>query len=396
MRIYYERPSEQGNPLMRLLLTPFVRGRNDLTKMKILDHYLIRNFLMPLIYCLLLFCLLYVIVDIFGHLDEILRNKVPLAILYKYYLSLVPLIFVQTAPVAALLAVVYMLSTLNKNNELTAAKACGVSIGRLLLPIFVIGIILSLSIFLINENVVSKTVVAAERIKTDYIEKSPAKRKSLKVIKNLTVYGKENQMIYAKSFNPVNNQLNQIIILEQDNNQRLRRKIMAKRAYWTGKNWVFSDCIIYRFNQTGEPVGRPLVFKKKIIRFPETPKQLLRYELQTSYMNYKELKDYINRLSGGDKKTINSLRTELYFKTAIPLVYLIIMLLGIPFALTTARGGAMAGIGISVGVGLLYYGSIYFALALGKGGFLPPLLAAHISNIVFFLIALFLFRRSPM
>lgn len=350
---------------------------------------------MPLVYCLFLFCLLYVIVDIFGHLDEVLRNKVPLSILYKYYTSLIPLIFVQTTPVAALLAVAYMLSSMNKNNELTAAKACGVSIGRLLLPIFIIGIILSLSMFLINENVVSKTVVTAEKIKTDYIKKSPAKRKSLKVVKNLTVYGKENQMIYAKSFNPINNELNEIIILEHDNSQRLQRKIMAEKAHWTANKWVFFNCIIYRFNKSGEPVGRPLIFDKKIIRFPETPKELLRYELQVGYMNYKELRDYINRLSGTDKKTINSLRTDLYFKFALPFVCIIIIFLGIPFALTTTRGGAMAGVGISVAVGLLYYGSMYFSLALGKGGLLPPLVAAHLSNAVFFIIALFLLRRSP-
>ena len=71
------------------------------------------------------------------------------------------------------------------------------------------------------------------------------------------------------------------------------------------------------------------------------------------------------------------------------------MLLGIPFALSTQRGGAMAGIGISVMVGLIYYASIYFSLALGKGGLLPPFVAAHLSNVLFFIIALVLLRRSP-
>ena len=112
-------------------------------------------------------------------------------------------------------------------------------------------------------------------------------------------------------------------------------------------------------------------------------------------MNYKELKDYIKRMAGGDKKTLNSLKTDLYFKASVPFVCIIIMLLGIPFALSTKRGGAMAGIGISVMVGLLYYGSIYFSLALGKGGILPPLVAANIANLVFLIIALVLIRRAP-
>ena len=365
--------------------------------MKILDRYLIKSFILPLIYCLFVFCLLYIIVDVFGHLDEVLRNKVPLAMLLQYYLSFIPIIFVQSMPVATLLAVVYMLSSLNKSNELTAAKACGISTARLILPIFFIGTILSLSIFLINENIVPKSVITAERIKTDYIEKSPAKRKNLKTINNLTVYGKENQMIYAKEFNPIDSKLVEIIILEHDKENRLRRKILASEAVWLGEEWRFYNCIIYRFDTSGEMVGNPLIFKNKIIGFPETPKELLKYEVQTEYMSYKELKSYIKRLSsGGDTKTMAGLKTELYFKGALPFVCFIIMLLGIPFALTTRRGGAMAGIGISVIVGLLYYGSIYFSLAMGKGGILPPMVAAHFSNVIFLIIALVLLKRSPM
>ncbi|NQT95771.1 MAG: YjgP/YjgQ family permease [Candidatus Omnitrophica bacterium] len=364
--------------------------------MKILDRYLIKNFILPLCYCLFLFCFLYIIVDIFSHLDDILRNKVPLAILFQYYASFTPLVFVQTSPIAALLAVVYMLSTLNKNNELTAAKACGISIGRMLLPIFAVGIILSLSTFLINENVVPKSVITAEKIKSDYIERIATENKSLKSIKNLTVYGKKNQLVYAKHFDPVNNSLTGIIIFERDKYQHLRRKILASSSVWKGKEWEFYNGVIYRFNEAGKVVGSPLVFDKKIIEFPETPQELLRYELQVGYMNYKELKEYIDRLStGGNPTLLNSLKTDFYFKTALPFIPIIIMLLGIPFALITKRGSAMAGVGISVLAGLVYYGSIYFSLALGKGGVMPPLLAGHLSNIIFFITAIVLIRRSP-
>ena len=85
--------------------------------MKILDRYITKKFIFPLVYYLFLFIFLYVIMDIFGHLDEILRNKVPLNILLQYYISFTPLIFVQTVPIATLLATVYMLSALNKSNE---------------------------------------------------------------------------------------------------------------------------------------------------------------------------------------------------------------------------------------------------------------------------------------
>jgi len=362
--------------------------------MKILDRYLAKNFVLPLAYCLSLFCLLYIIVDIFGHLDEILQNKVPIGILIEYYVSFLPLIFVQTTPVATLLSIVYMLGTLNKNNELTAIKACGISVGHLLLPIFTIGIILSLSVFLINEKVVTKTVSTTNRIKEDYIETSPEKRGNMKVLRDLTVYGKERQILYAKMFNPIDNTLSGIVILEEDTSQKLRRKIIAQKGVWVDRKWTFFDVIIYRFDKAGEPVTNALVFKKKIINFPDTPQDLLRQKSQTSYMGYNQLKDYILRLSGENSKTICKLKTELHFKTALPLVCLVIMLLGIPFALITTRGGAMAGIGLSVMVGLLYYSSIYFSLALGRGEFLPPIVAAHLPNAAFFFMAIYFIKRS--
>lgn len=363
--------------------------------MKIFDRYLIKKFLMPLAYCLFLFILLYVIMDIFGHLDEILRNKVPIGILFQYYSSFVPLIFVQTVPIASLLSVVYMLSILNKNNELVAARACGISTNRLLLPIFAIAIILSLISFLVNENAVPKGVVTAERIKAEYIEKDYGAHDKLKIIKNMAVYGKKNQLIYAQEFDPVKNRLIGIIIIERDDQHRLRRKILASEGIWKNGKWIFYDCIVYKFDISGKTIGNPSVFKKKVLKFPETPKELLKYGLQTGYMSYKELKSYIERLSGQNPKMLNSLKTELYFKSALPFVSIIIMLIGIPFALATSRGGAMAGIGISITIGLLYYGSIYFVLAMGKGGLLPPIVAAHISNILFFIIALILLKRSP-
>ncbi|MFC1807142.1 LptF/LptG family permease [Candidatus Omnitrophota bacterium] len=363
--------------------------------MRILDRYLLKNFILPLFYCLIVFSLLYIIVDIFGHLDEILKNKVSITILLQYYASFIPVIFVQSAPVAALLSMVYMLSALNKSNELTACKSCGISTTRLLMPVFFIGLILSLSIFLVNERVVPRSVVIANKIKTDYIETSPEKRTNLKVIKDLTVYGKKNQMIYAKEFNPLKNRLSDIIILEQDDNQFLQKKILAKEAVWDGSNWEFRKCRIYSFDKDGNPVGNTQIFDKKFLSFPETPQELLKYDMQAGYMSYRELKDYIRRLSGNNTKTIASLKTDLYFKTSVPFVCFIIMFLGIPFALSTARGGAMAGIGTSVIVGLLYYGSIYFSLALGKGQILPPIVSAHLPNILFFIIALLLIRKAP-
>ena len=310
--------------------------------MKILDKYLTKNFLLPLGYCLFLFMFLYVTADIFSNLEDVLRNKVPIPILIQYYTSSIPAIFVQTLPIASLLAIVYMLSVFNKNNELTAIKACGVNIRGLLLPIFIISIMLGLLNFIMNETAVPNGMVKAEKIKSEYIKSSYGAAKKPSLIEDLTFYGKKDQLVYAQGFNLEENSLTGIIIIERDSTHKIRRKILAAKALWKAGKWTFYDSIIYRFDKTGNASSNPLVFKEKIINLSETPEQLQKYEFQAGYMSYRELQNHIDRLSGSNSKILNSMKTDLYFKTALPFVSVIIMLLGIPFALSTKRGGAMS------------------------------------------------------
>jgi lipopolysaccharide export system permease protein len=361
--------------------------------MKILDKYFTKHFLFPLVYCLFLFIFLYVTADIFGNLEDILKNNVSLAILLQYYGSFIPAIFVQTLPIASLLAIVYMLSVFNKNNELTAAKACGISLRQLLLPVFIVSMMLGLINFIVNETLVPAGMVKAEKIRSEYIKSAYKADKGLSAIEDLTFYGKKNQLVYAQKFDMENKSLTGIIIIERDSTHRLRRKILSQKAVWQGGKWTFFDCVIYRFDKTGKSAGNPLVFKEKIMDLIEAPEELKRYEFQAGYMSYRDLQNHIERLSGSNPKILNSLKTDLYFKTALPFVSIIIMFLGIPFALSTKRGGAMSGVGISLFVGLSYYGSIFIVLAMGKGGILPPIVAAHLPNAVFLFIAFRLLKR---
>lgn len=84
--------------------------------MRILEKYTIKSFMPPMIYCAIAFIFMYMITDLFGHLDEILRNKVGLGLLIEYYYLLIPIIFVQVIPKAILLAVVYVFSNMNRHN----------------------------------------------------------------------------------------------------------------------------------------------------------------------------------------------------------------------------------------------------------------------------------------
>jgi len=91
--------------------------------MRILDRYILKSVLSIFLGCLLIFFFLYIIIDVFSHLDEILKQKVNIDVLFRYYISYLPIIFVQVSAIASLLSTLYTFGTLNRNNEIVAMRS---------------------------------------------------------------------------------------------------------------------------------------------------------------------------------------------------------------------------------------------------------------------------------
>ena len=139
--------------------------------MRIIDRYLLRGFLDSLFYCLVLFFVLFVVIDVFNNLDEFLKHGVSLRIIISYYLYSLPAIFVQVVPVAVLVAILYMLGNLNRHNEILALKASGISAFHILAPYLFMGVLISFGVFLMSEKVVPHTAVTSASIMEGLIQK---------------------------------------------------------------------------------------------------------------------------------------------------------------------------------------------------------------------------------
>src|SRR5947207_1613549 len=102
--------------------------------MRILDRYLLKGFIGPFVYCLVLFSALYIVVDSFNNLDEYLTHQVAPGIILSYYLHLLPTLFIQIVPISTLVSILYILGNLSHHNEIVALKANGVSTFQILAP----------------------------------------------------------------------------------------------------------------------------------------------------------------------------------------------------------------------------------------------------------------------
>jgi len=362
--------------------------------MKLIDRYIVKEFVPPFLYCLFVFISLYIIIDVFGRLEDVVKHHVELTILLQYYLAFLPIIFVRTAPVAALLSALYVLGNLNRFNEITALKASGINIWRLALPLFYLGLFISIATLAINERLIPQANFASTTIKEDYLDKEEQASRE-KVVENIAIYGTRNRLIHIRAFYPQKNLLQEITILEQDEQERVTAKIQASRARWRNDRWEFFDCVVYNFDEKGEATTRPAFYKKMLMDIEEKPKDFLKRESSAEFMSYRRLRGYVRRLSGSGAKIVQKLLVQLHYKISFPFVSLVIIFLGIPFSLSAQGRGKIANIGLCILIAFFYYSIEALSLALGKRGTFPPFLSAWFANILFGTVAIMLMRRTP-
>jgi lipopolysaccharide export system permease protein len=366
--------------------------------MRILDRYILKSILSIFFLCLLTFFFLYIIVDLFSHLDVILQNKIGLETVRLYYITFLPSIFIQVAPFACLLATLYTFAKLNHDNEIIAMRSSGLSIFQITKTAIIFGFIVSIFVFWINDKIAPSYRMQNVRIRDrmESSEKKP-KFKDLQVLKNLTIYGLRNRLFYVNKFDPARKTMEGIIILEHDVKQNIIKKIVASKGEFKNHLWTFYQSITYIFDENGQLKSDPQYLEEEIMPFTETPEEFINQKQSTDFMSLEQIEDYIWRLSrSGATTAIRNLKVDYYQRFTLPLTSLIIILIGIPFSFTMRRKATgMASFGISLVVGFIYYVLTAVSVALGKAGIMIPFLSVSISHIVMLLWSIYLIGNLP-
>ena len=363
--------------------------------MRILDRYIIRSLALIFLACVFVFLSLYVVIDVFTKLDDFLKNSFDVGLVINYYLTFLPSIFVQVSPYCVFLATIFTFSRLNRENEIIAMRASVQSIWQITKHIMFFGAILSFFIFMINEKIVPVTQAIHEDI--DEKIESSGSGGSAQIIKNIYFYGVGNRLIYAYSFQPKDNTLQQINILEQDNKQNVISKVIAERAVWKDNAWTFYKCLVYDYFRDGEPKHEPYYFEEKQMDILENPKKLLQQKKRIELMNTAQLSDYILRISkSGAVEILRDLRVDLYQKYASPFSCLVLIFLAIPFSfLTGRRHSGINSLGIFLATSFLYYLFSVVGIALGKEAILTPFFAVWLAPMIFLGLSIYLIERMP-
>lgn len=355
--------------------------------MKLIDRYLITRFLTPFTYCIFSFVILFITYDLSVNMEEFLKNQVTFDLLLRFYVLRIPVILVNSTPLAILLSLLYDLGNMNRHHEIVAMRASGIHIDRIILPFLIMGAVFAVVIFLINDQIVCKYAYEEEQLKKEIFEGETATVST--IWKNIPFRNpSSNRDWFIESFDLQSNKLEGIIVREFSPEGQIMQKVVARSAQWIDYQWLFYDGSIYYYSEEGLPQvseggeGEPKTFSKMFMPYTVTPEDIENTRKNISTMNFRSLLRYL-MIQNKHSRLYRAILVDLHHKIAFPFVCIIAVLVGIPFAIQTQRGGFIKGIGVSIIIFLAYYGMSMISIALGKKGILPPFVAVWIPNVIF-------------
>jgi LPS export ABC transporter permease LptG/LPS export ABC transporter permease LptF len=388
-------PSPTGAPAGKISARPRELVRRLFLRLlfpNILDRYFFRRYLwiggLILVSVVSIFC----VVTFFDRLGNVYDHQKPVLMLVEYISHRLPEFFQLGLPMTALMATLLTLGLFHKFNEITAMKACGVSVFRMIVPAFVLAVIIGGLSFLIQEDVLprenQKAVEVWNRINDVTSPASRAQGFSWKANKT------RDRFFNYDYFNSKNLTFRKFWVFEIDPVRwMLKRQMFASTARLADQTLILKNGWIRDFPGSG--ISRPPdpdFFKTSDISVPEGRGLFLNESKDPSQMKYGELGRYIDEVEKVGFDTTR-LRVDRTSKISFPFVAVIMTLLGIPFAFAMGKRGALVGIGVSLGVALVFWTTIGIFKSLGGVGILPVFLAAWGPALLFGIIGLYLIFR---
>jgi lipopolysaccharide export system permease protein len=354
-----------------------------------IDRYISGMFWLYFIAALVIFITLFTTIDALSTLVSY-RDAEPGA-LVPYYAYGLPEIIYRMSPVACLMATIFTLSTLNKNNELVALYASGMSLMRINLAIFFGVVVISFAIFFISDRVLPNFTKQKNFIFYHKIKKNPS---LYSMVRNSKIWYRSKDSIFnIKTLNAEAKEASGLTLYYFNENWDLIQMLGAEKVKINDNQWILENGSVTVFT---EESSFPLTtqFEKKTILMSEDAKDLTASANTADVLSLEELAAFIKRNKDAGLDTV-SYEVDYYSKYSFSLAALVMTIVGIPFSVTRARaGGAMLNVGICLGVVFLYWTFLSSALTLGKHGAISPILAAWVPNTIMAIVGLFVIRRK--
>ena len=305
----------------------------------------------------------------------------------------------QIAPLAVLIAVLVTFSVLNRNSEIIAMKATGISLYRLVIPIVSIAVCLAVCLFLFAQYYLPQANRRQESLRNVIKGRPPQTYlhpEEQWIFGPKSAPGEPGCIFFYEFFDPYTNEFANLSVFEfEPSTFQLTRRIFAKRTAWDvdSGTWHFENGWVRDIHGANVTAYRTFL-ETNFSEIGATPDYFKKENLQSQEMNFGQLAHYIHdlRQSGFDTKRLS---VALWQKLSYPLIAVVMAVLAIPFALSMGRRGSITGVAVAIGVALAYYVVDLLFGAMGNVNYLPASMAAWSADILFGLVGGYLLLRTP-
>ncbi len=364
---------------------------------RLLDAYVVREFFGMFLLVLASFVMLMLVFTFFELIGDIVRNHVALVTVGDYLFNLMPSMVYAITPLAVLIAALVTFGVLNRNSEIVAMKATGISLYRLVIPIVSISAILAIALFLFDDYYLPAANRRQEALRSTIKGRPPQTflHPEEKWIFGQSRPGEQGRIFYYQFFDADDNAFANLSIFEfNPSTFALSRRIFASRAIWNERTetWRFNNGWVRNIDGNNSVYSE---FKStSFSEIHEDPGYFKKENLQSQEMNFSQLDSYIRDLRQSGFDTMR-LRVALWHKLAYPLIAIVMAVLAIPFALSMGRRGSLTGIAVAISVALAYWVVDGLFGAMGNVNYLPAALAAWSPDVLFGLTGGYLLLRTP-
>ena len=357
---------------------------------KILDRYILAQFLGTYIFAIAMITVILVVFDYAERVDDFTETKAPLsAIIFDYYINFVPDFVNQFSGLFTFIAVIFITSKMAYQTEIIAMLSGGMSFRRLMWPYFLGALAIMLLSLTLNLWVIPQSQVAC----VDFMQKYVPKHKNEQYERHIYRQIAPNEYVYVRSFNRSNKA--SYIVLERYDSTVIKESLEAadvsvdpESGRWKAQRYVHRT-VAADGSETFEQLRDLDTMINLDVRELGTVDKII------PTMKIGELNDFIEQQRAKGSDSIKIIEVERHCRFAYPMATFILTLIGVSLSCRKVRGGTglHIGIGITLCFSYIMFNRIFEEFA--KSGAMTVWLAVWMPNIIFSFIAAYLYRKAP-
>ncbi|MES2725738.1 MAG: LptF/LptG family permease [Bacteroidota bacterium] len=357
-------------------------------KLGIIDKYIMRKYLSTFFFCVLLFTLIAIFIDISEKMDDYIKRKPPLSVLvFDYYIWFIPYFMGLFSPVFLFLSTIFFNSKQAQNTEIIAVLNSGAPYYRFLKPYILSSALLFVVFLLANMHLMPIADKHRLKFEDDWIHEKVVTQNN-----NIYYMINDSSVIHMESYNYLDS-VGYNCTIEGYSKNKIYNRIFATRLLWnkTKQLWTLENVQQRLFIGNDEPL-RKLASLDTILKIK--PDEFVLKANYVSSMTNPELNEYI-RKEKSKGAPVHKFMVELYKRVAVPTSFFILTILAVAVSSKKSRGGTGAHIALGFALTITYLFLIQIFNVMGFTAVLPPTLAVWIPPAFFLIVALFLLKTAP-